>query len=56
MYLWNMGIQEILLAIIFALAILYLGRMIYRSLKSDKGCASNCGKCSVDFSKIKVPK
>lgn len=50
-----MGIQEILLAVIFFLALLYLGRMVYRNLKSDKGCASNCGKCGVDFSKIKVP-
>lgn len=50
-----MGIQELLLAAIFVMALLYLGRMIYRSLNSDKGCASNCGKCGVDFSKIKIP-
>jgi hypothetical protein len=50
-----MGMQEILLAIIFALALLYVGRMVYRSMNSDKGCASNCGKCGVDFSKIKIP-
>jgi hypothetical protein len=51
-----MGFQEILLAVIFTLALVYLGRMIYRSLNSDKGCASNCGKCgAADFSKIKIP-
>jgi bacterioferritin-associated ferredoxin len=50
-----MGIQEILLAAIFILALLFLGRMVYRSLNSDKGCASNCGKCGADFSKIKIP-
>ena len=50
-----MGIQEIIVAVIFAVALFYLGRMIYRSLSSDKGCASNCGKCGVDFSKVKIP-
>ena len=50
-----MGIQEVLLATIFVLAMLYIGRMVYRNLTSDKGCASNCGKCGVDFSKIKTP-
>jgi hypothetical protein len=55
-YLCFMGIQEVLLAIIFTLALVYLGRMIYRGLNSDKGCASNCGKCgAADFSKIKIP-
>ena len=50
-----MGIQEVLLVAIFVLALLYIGRMVYRNLTSDKGCASNCGKCGVDFSKIKIP-
>lgn len=50
-----MGIQEVFLAVIFVIALLYLGRMFYRSLYSDKGCASNCGKCGADFSKIKLP-
>lgn len=50
-----MGVQEILLAAIFIFALVYLGRMMYRNLKADKGCASGCGKCGADFSKIKVP-
>jgi len=50
-----MGIQEIIVAVIFAVALFYIGRMVYRSLTSEKGCASNCGKCGADFSKIKLP-
>jgi len=50
-----MGVQEILLAVIFVIALIYIGRMMYRNLKSDKNCASGCGKCGADFSKIKIP-
>lgn len=50
-----MGMQEIILAVIFAAALFYIGRMMYRNLKSEKGCASNCGKCGADFSNIKIP-
>lgn len=50
-----MDIQLILVLVVFILALLYLGRMFYRSLKSKKGCASNCGKCSADFSNLKAP-
>jgi len=49
-----MDIQLILVLVVFLLAVLYLGRMFYRSLNSKKGCASNCGKCSADFSNIKT--
>jgi len=47
-----MGAQEIIVAALFALAVFYVARMIYRTLRSDKGCASGCGKCGVDFSNI----
>ena len=50
-----MGIQEILLAVIFVVALAYIGRMMYRNLRADKGCARGCGKCGADFSKIKIP-
>ena len=50
-----MGIQEIILIAIFAFALFYIGRVVYRSLKADKGCASNCGKCGADFSNMKKP-
>ncbi|HYK75660.1 MAG TPA: FeoB-associated Cys-rich membrane protein [Daejeonella sp.] len=50
-----MGIQEIILIVLFALAVWYIGRLVYRSLNTKSGCASNCGKCGVDFSNIPTP-
>lgn len=44
-------IQIIIIAVVFLLAVLYIGRMIYHSLFVKKGCGSNC-KCGVDFSNI----
>jgi bacterioferritin-associated ferredoxin len=49
-----MDLQSILVSILFLLAVFALGRMIYRSLSSKKGCASNCGKCAADFSEFKI--
>ncbi|WP_316813466.1 FeoB-associated Cys-rich membrane protein [Pedobacter heparinus] len=52
-----MDSQTILVAILFAAALFYLGRIIYRALTPKSGgCASNCGKCSVDFSNIEPDK
>ncbi|WP_254085053.1 FeoB-associated Cys-rich membrane protein [Dawidia cretensis] len=49
-------IQTILMLVVFAGAVAYLGRMVYRSFRaktSSAGCASGCGKCgAVDFNKI----
>jgi hypothetical protein len=52
-----MDIQFILMIVIFASALFYVGRMIYRSVspKSD-GCASGCGKCAANFDNIAPPK
>jgi hypothetical protein len=44
--------QQIIIILLFAAALVYLGRMIYRSFQS-KSCATGCGKCSaIDFDKI----
>jgi hypothetical protein len=45
-------IQEILVLLFFAAAVFLLGRILYRSLFTKKGCASGCGKCGVDFSRL----
>ena len=45
-------IQEIIIVALFVLAAVYVGRMIYQSFTKKTGCASGCGKCGVDFSKI----
>jgi hypothetical protein len=44
-------VQDIIIAVLFAMAIFYIGRMAYKTLFVKKGCGSNC-KCGVDFSKI----
>jgi hypothetical protein len=48
-------IQSVIVLIIFALAVFYVGRLAYRSFFQTKAgeCASGCGKCgAVDFSKL----
>ena len=50
-----MDFQSVLVLVLFLLAVSSLGRMIYRSFTSKKGCASNCGKCAADFSDFKLP-
>ena len=47
-----MDIQLIIILLLFLCALYYIGKLIYNSLKAKNGCASGCGKCGVDFSKI----
>lgn len=45
--------QEIIVVLIFIAALVYLGRLVYRSFTTDAGCPKGCGSCSaVDFKKI----
>ncbi|MGB3777755.1 MAG: FeoB-associated Cys-rich membrane protein [Tunicatimonas sp.] len=45
--------QEIIVILIFAAAVAYLSRLLYRNLTTDAGCPSGCGSCNtVDFKKI----
>jgi len=47
-----MNLQTVLVALIFAAALFYVGRMIYRSIApKSRGCGGNC-KCGVDFSNV----
>ena len=50
-----MDLQLILVILLFVLAIVYAGRLVYKSMINKKGCASNCGKCAADFSEMKIP-
>jgi len=50
-----MNMQIIIIAILFAGAVFYIGRMMYRALTTKKSCGSNC-KCGVDFSGIEPGK
>jgi hypothetical protein len=46
-------IQSIIVIAAFAIALFYVGRLVYKSFKSNAGCASGCGKCGVvDFAKL----
>jgi len=49
-----MNFQLIVVALLFAVALFYLGRTIYKSVSSKKSCGENC-KCGVDFSNIESP-
>jgi hypothetical protein len=49
------NIQIIIIAILFAAAVFYVCRLVYRNLFAKKSCGSNC-KCGVDFSAIEAGK
>ena len=50
-----MNIQVIIIALLFAAAVFYVGRMMYRNMFAKKSCGDNC-KCGVDFSAIDIGK
>ncbi len=55
-YICIMNTQTILVFLLFAVALVYVGRLVYKSLQIKKdGCGGNC-KCGVDFSDIKPEK
>lgn len=44
--------QQVVVILIFILAMVYLGRMLYRAF-TESDCTSGCGKCAVaDFKKM----
>ena len=46
-------IQEIAIGIIFLAAIVYVGRLMYKSFQAKHACTTGCGKCGAeDLSKI----
>ncbi|RZA03206.1 MAG: FeoB-associated Cys-rich membrane protein [Sphingobacteriaceae bacterium] len=46
-----MIIQTVIVILLFAAALFYVGRLIYKSLAAKKSCGGNC-KCGVDFSNV----
>ena len=46
-----MNIQSVIVLILFAAAVFYVCRLMYKNLFVKKGCGDNC-KCGVDFSAI----
>lgn len=48
--------QQILIGILFMVAMGYLGRLIYRSFQARHACSSGCGKCgTADLEKMEAP-
>ncbi len=47
------GIQEIVVLALFVAALVYVGRIIYRSFQAKSACGTSC-KCSVDFSDVEL--
>lgn len=50
-----MNVQVIIIAILFAAAVFYVCRLVYKNLFTKKSCGGNC-KCGVDFSAIDANK
>jgi hypothetical protein len=48
-------LQTIIVFLLFLGALAYVGRIIFKSLNTTKGCGSSC-KCGVDFSNIDMNK
>lgn len=52
-----MDLQTALMIVAFVAAIIYVGRIVYRSIfPKENGCASGCGKCAANFDTIQPPK
>ncbi|CAM3393584.1 FeoB-associated Cys-rich membrane protein [Pontibacter korlensis] len=46
-------IQQIIILLIFLVAVAYMLRMFYQTFSAKSGCAKSCGACStIDFKKI----
>ena len=50
-----MNFQVIIVAVLFAAAVFYVGRLLYKNMFAKKSCGSNC-KCGVDFSNVEPKK
>ena len=45
--------QSVIVMLLFIGAVIYTGWLVYKNFQAkNSGCASGCGKCGVDFSKI----
>ncbi|MBB6609613.1 FeoB-associated Cys-rich membrane protein [Pontibacter sp. Tf4] len=47
-------VQQIIILVLFVVAVAYIARMLYRTFSSKaEGCAKSCGACGgIDFKKI----
>ena len=48
-------IQEVIVGIIFAGAVFYVGQLVYKSVQSKSACTTGCGKCgALDVKKLEA--
>ena len=45
-------VQQIIILLLFAAAVAYLGHLVYKNFRARSGCASGCGSCGIDFNKL----
>jgi len=46
-------VQQIIVLVAFIAAVVYVGRMVYKSFSANQGCSTGCGKCgAVDFETV----
>ncbi|MDX5435949.1 MAG: hypothetical protein LPK03_02070 [Pontibacter sp.] len=46
-------IQQLLILLLFLVAVAYMLRLLYQTFAAKNGCANSCGACStIDFKKI----
>ncbi|WP_339609057.1 FeoB-associated Cys-rich membrane protein [uncultured Roseivirga sp.] len=39
--------QEVVVGIVFLVAVFFIGRHFYNQYRSDKGCPKGCGSCDI---------
>ncbi len=45
--------QQVIIILLFAGALYFVGRMLYNAFKDKTGCSGGCAKChAIDFDKI----
>ncbi len=47
--------QELILIILVAAAIVYMGRRFYKQYKAEAGCASGCDSCAPSKKDFELP-
>ena len=48
-------IQEIIVGLVFAGAVFYVGQLVYKSFQSKSACSTGCGKCgALDLQNIEA--
>lgn|GEM_PF-1304427 len=44
--------QDIIVMVLFAAALCYVGYLVYKNFQARSGCSSGCGSCGLNIDKI----